>query len=103
MTTEFITERNAQICKYYQDGHKLSECASKFKLGRQRVLQILKEGGVWVPYASIPRAKKTFLGVSIDEDTKERLSEKAKEEGVSVSKLTDDILSDALTPAPEQP
>ena len=102
MTDMLKAERNKQICDYYQAGHKLSECASKFRLGRERTLQILKEGGVWVPYASRPVKKKSFLGVSIEEETKDKLAEKAKEEGVSVSKLTDSILSGALTvPASE--
>ena len=60
--------RDAAICVYHQDGHKLSECASKFRLDRQRVLQILKKAGIWRPYVKTNRTK--FLGVSVSEETK---------------------------------
>jgi hypothetical protein len=85
--------RDKIICDYYLAGNKLSVCASHFKLGRQRTLQILQEGGVWKPYKKKPSA---FLGVNIAADTKDAVVEEAKRLGISTSKLTDDILGDAM-------
>lgn len=87
-------KRDAEICAYYQAGHKLAECATRFKLGRQRILQILKAAGVWQPYVKMKRTK--FLGVSITDETKDALKQKAEERGVSVSRLTSDILDEAV-------
>ena len=89
-----MEQRNAGICAYYQAGHKLAECATRFKLGRQRVLQILKAAGVWQPYVKMARTK--FLGVSITDETKDALKVRADERGVSVSRLTSDILDEAI-------
>lgn len=85
-----MATRNAEICAYYADGHKLSECASRFKLGRQRVLQILQAAGAWKPYVRTDRDQ--FLGVTVTKPTKDALFEEAERKGVSVSKLTSDIL-----------
>lgn len=89
-----MNERNAAICDYYQQGHKLAECASRFKLGRQRVLQILQAAGVWRPYVKSKRTE--FLGVTVSEATKENLKTAADARGVSVSQFTADALDDAL-------
>ena len=89
--------RNEAVCAYYTEGHKLSECASHFRLGRQRVLQILQAAGVWKPYEKGKRTK--FLGVSVSEETKSGLRVKAEREGVSVSKLADEILEAGLKEA----
>lgn len=85
-----MTTRNQAICDFYKAGHKQKECASKFKLGRQRVLQILQAGGAWKPYEKGDRTK--FLGVNVSEETKEALARKAEAQGVSVSRLASDAL-----------
>lgn len=95
---EKLERRNLDICAYYVAGHRLSECASKFGLGRQRVQQILQAGNVWKPYARSDRTK--FLGVSVSEQTKTKLEALAESRGVSVSKLTSDEL-DRLVGAAE--
>ena len=86
--------RNAAVCDYYLAGHKLSECAKHFELGRQRVLQILKQREVWVPYVRTKRTK--FLGVSIKPAAKKALKRKASEKGISVSKLVSDAVDDLV-------
>ena len=85
-----MTQRNEAICDYYKAGRKLSQTASHFKLGRQRVLQILKEANVWKPYEKGTRTK--FLGVTVSEATKDGLTKMAEEKGTSVSQLTSDVL-----------
>lgn len=89
-----MTERDKAICDYYEAGHKVADCASNFKLGRQRVVQILKDAGVWRPYVRTNRTK--FLGVNVTDETKDALRAKADEMGVSVSRLTSDILNEAV-------
>lgn len=89
-----MTDRNAAICAYYAAGHKPRECASKFGLGRQRVLQILQAGGVWKPYERGSRTK--FLGVNITENTRDALKAKAGAQGVSVSRLASDALDEVV-------
>jgi hypothetical protein len=89
-----MTTRNAEICAYYNEGHKLAECASRFKLGRQRILQILQASGAWRPYVKTDRVK--FLGVTVSDETKAALKDLADEKGVSVSRLTSDILDEAV-------
>lgn len=85
-----MAERNAAICAYYLQGRKLSECASHFKLGRQRIQQVLQQAGVWKPYVKSDRTK--FIGVTVSEPTKEALQTRAEAEGVSVSRLVSDKL-----------
>lgn len=86
--------RNEAICAYYGEGHKLRECASRFRLGRQQVMNILKKAGVWRPYVKGERTK--FLGVSVSEQTKDALRAKAKVEGKSVSLLVSAALDAAI-------
>jgi hypothetical protein len=86
--------RNAAIVEYYQKGNKLAHVASKFKLPRQRVLQILKAEGVWQPYERSNRT--AFLGITITEETKAALKEKAEEEGTSVSQLMSDAADELV-------
>lgn len=87
-------ERNAAICARYQAGAKLGDCAKHFQLGRQRVLQILKAAGVWQPYEKGRRTR--FLGVTVSDETKEGLTRMAEERGTSVSRLTSDVLDEAV-------
>ena len=86
--------RNGAICAYYKEGRKLSECASRFRLGRQQIMNILKKAGIWQPYVKGERTK--FLGVSVSEGTKDALRKKAGEKGKSVSRLASDVLDAAI-------
>jgi hypothetical protein len=88
-------ERNAEICKYYSEGHTVPQCCLKFSLKRMRIQQILKKAGLWRPHEKSRRDK--FLGVAVTTATKDALSKKATEEGVSVSKLTSDALDALVT------
>lgn len=89
-----MTQRNADICAYYKAGHKLSECASRFGLGRQRVQQILLAAGIWKPYVKGDRTE--FLGVSVSAADKAALTEEAARRGLSMSALTSDLIKDML-------
>lgn len=88
-----MTRRNADICAYYQAGYKLKECASKYGLGRQRVLQILQQAGVWKPYVKLPRK---FLGVNISSSVKDALTREAGERSITVSQLVSDKLEESF-------
>lgn len=84
--------RNAAICKYYLDGHKLSETSRHFKLGKQLVLRILKQAGAWRPYVKSNRTR--HVGIVASEETKNALHRLAEERGTSVSALGSEILDD---------
>lgn len=88
-------ERDAAICAHYAAGNKAAQCASKFRISRQRVLQILRDGNVWKPYEKGDRTE--FLGVSLSADDKLALSEEASRRGISMSSLTSDLIKDMLT------
>lgn len=85
-----MLQRDADICAYYQTNQSLASCGKKFALKRQRIQQILKQAGVWKPYVKGDRTQ--FLGVSISEQTKEALRQRAKEQGISASRLASDAL-----------
>lgn len=86
-------QRDADICADHKAGHDVAQLCQKHGLKRQRIYQILKRGGI--SHARIRSARTKFLGISISEETKEALKQKATDEGTSVSKLTSDAL-DAL-------
>ncbi|HVJ72062.1 MAG TPA: hypothetical protein VM531_11255 [Sphingomicrobium sp.] len=85
-----LGQRNQDICAYYQSGQTIASCSKKFGLQRQRIQQILKQGEVWRP--RVKSGRTTFLGVSVNEETKKALHRKARSEGLSVSKLASDAL-----------
>ena len=87
-------ERNAAICAHYVSGATLKDCASRFQLGRQRVMQILMAGGVWRPYVKDGRTK--FVGVVVSPETKDALKEKADAAGKSVSRFASDVLDEVV-------
>ena len=87
-------QRNAAIVAYYRAGYKLKDCASRFTLGRQRVVQILQAAGVWQPYVKGHRT--TFLGVNLTAETKDALRQKASAEGKSASKFVSDVIEERL-------
>ncbi len=86
--------RNQAIVAYYNEGNNPRKCASKFGVGRQRVLQILQKLGAWKPYVKSDRTK--HVGVVVSEETKGRLHEKADEKGMSVSQFAADALERAV-------
>lgn len=86
--------RNDEIVAYYQAGNKLKACASRFKLGRQRIYIILQAAGAWIPYVKGDRTK--FIGVNVSQETKEAIASRAEKEGVSVSKFVSDRLDQAV-------
>lgn len=86
-------QRDAEICRRYSAGETLSELARCFGLGRQRIQQIVKKGGVWKPYE---RQRDQFIGVSVSGETKEKLKQKAEGKGVSLSRLTSDALDELV-------
>lgn len=86
-----MTERNAAICAYYQSGRKITECAEKFGLDRQRVYQILKAAKVWRPYKR--RVTRTaYVGIFVSPDTKTKLQAVANKHGRSVSRFASEAL-----------
>jgi transposase len=85
-------ERDAAICRYYGEGHKLSETSRRFKLGRQLVLRILKRNGVWRPYVKTDRTSQ--VGVAVSDETKQGLKSLAKERGISMSRLGSEIIDE---------
>lgn len=89
-----MLQRNAAICAHYETGKTLAATSKHFRLSRQRVLQILKESGVWRPYVKSNRTQ--FLGVNVSEDEKQALQEEAMRRGMSMSSLTADLIKDML-------
>lgn len=85
-------ERDASICAYYSEGHKMSECAARFNLGRQRVQQILRKADLWKPYVKSDRT--AYIGVHVSEDVKQTLTSEARRRDVSISKLAASILNE---------
>lgn len=90
-------ERNASICKDYQDGASLYDLGQKYQLSRQRIHQILQTAGIPIrPRVFQQGDRDTFLGANINEGTKNALTELAQKKGVSVSALTDQALQEML-------
>lgn len=85
-------ERDAAICAYYEEGHKVAQCASRFQLGRMRVIQILQKAGVWRPYVKSDRTQ--FLGVSVTQEGKAALAREADRQGTSMSAVASDLIED---------
>ncbi len=92
-----MTERNAAICKRYEAGDKVSKIVKDFKLGRQRVYQVVKDAKVRRPTVQGSRTK--HLGVTVKDATKIGLQRVADGKGVSVSQLTSDVLDKVVEEA----
>ena len=86
--------RNAAICEFYAEGRSAKQVASKFRIGRQRVYQILNAAGAII--RPRPTRRQKFLGVTITSETKSALEAKAEAEGTSVSKLVSDALDEVV-------
>jgi transposase len=91
LTPEQRTERDAAICRYYAEGHKIVECAAKFGLGRQRVHQILKASKVWKPIER-RSMRSAFIGINVSEDVKAKLIAAARRRGNSLSLFASKVL-----------
>lgn len=89
-----MDQRNLDICACYVNGASLAETCSKFKLGRQRVRMILEAAGVWRPYRKSERI--VHLGVTVSQETKDKLNAAAEAAGESASKFTSDLLEEKL-------
>lgn len=87
--------RDAEIIAFYNAGNKISQCASRFKMSRQRIIQILQKAGVWKPYTK--NNSENFLGVLLSDETKAALKALAKERGVSMSSLSSEAIEEMLT------
>ena len=96
MNIEETNARNLAVIGYYKEGHRISQCASKFGLSRQYVQQVLQKAGVWKRYVRTKRTE--FLGITVSEETKQALKQHAEQKGVSVSQLASDAL-DAVVAA----
>lgn len=85
-------ERNAEICKLYQEGATIPALAKQFDISRQRIRQVIRAGGVW------QRAKKrpVFLGIDVAQETKDKLKEVADKKQTSMSKLASDAITNML-------
>lgn len=92
--TQQMLQRNKDICACYAAGNKVAAVASRFQLGRMRVLQILQSAGVWKPYVKSGRT--AFIGVNVSEATKAALVAKADAEETSVSVLASEVLDKAV-------
>lgn len=86
------TERDAEICAFYAAGHSMRACCVKYKLGDQRITQILRKGGVWLPRVKGERT--TFVGAHVTPEAKGKLQQKASAAGKSVSRFTSDLLEE---------
>jgi hypothetical protein len=97
VTPQEKAARAELICRTYVEGTtKLDDLRRKLNLGigRMRIMQILKAGGVWKPYVKSGRDK--FLGVTVTEETKTALERKAADAGKSVSRLASEVLDEAV-------
>jgi len=90
-------DRDSQIEAFYMSGNNLAKCASRFRLSRQRVLQILKARNVWKPYTRVKSDRVNFLGVNISDADKEALREEADRRGISMSALSAETIKEMLS------
>lgn len=85
-------ERNAEICKLYQDGATIPALATQFGISRQRIRQIVRAGGVWQRATTRP----VFLGVDVTQETRDKLKEIADQKQTSMSKLASDAITNMI-------
>ncbi len=89
-----MDQRDAELIVFYERGNTLTKTAKKFRISRQRALQILQVYGVWKPYVKTDRTK--FLGVFVTKEDKKALKAEADRRGVSMSKLSADVIKEML-------
>lgn len=89
-------ERDADIVQRYKAGEKQEQLAASFHLTRGRIQQILKAAGV--TYKDSPRAPRGdrygFVGANITTPMKEKLRDKAKRSGKSMSRVLEETLEE---------
>jgi len=94
MTQEFHSNRNKEVVAYYLADNSQVACAKEFGLSKQRIHQILKKAGAWVP---LQRSNRTHhVGVVVSEKTKGALEDKAIKAGISVSRMAADALDNLV-------
>lgn len=86
-------DRNRNICEAYLLGSTTKQMVDRFKVKRQRILQILKAGGVWQKKKS---DRTEFLGIRVKAQTKEGLEAIRDEKGGSVAQHAAEMLDDAV-------
>ncbi len=91
------TERNAEICQMYVAGSTLQICADKYAISRERVRQILRKAGVFKRDRAVEKSDRgEFIGINVTESTKTAVKALADERGVSVSRMTSDMLDEMV-------
>lgn len=100
-----FSERDAEICRLYTRGLTLQQVGDHFGLTKERVRQILREGGVYKSdrkkEARLVRDK--FLGINITEGDKVALCREAERRGISMSALTAELIRKMLRELPATP
>lgn len=89
-------ERDALICKEYNDGMTVQLLALQTGLSAERVRQVLRKAGVYNPQRQVTTDREKFLGVNISEPVKVALRQEAERRGLSMSSLTSDVLKGML-------
>ena len=87
-----MSPRDDLLCKFYESGESIDDCAKKFGISHQRVRQILRKAGVW----HRKEARPAFLGVDVTEEAKTKLRAEADKRGVSMSRLASEAIDDLL-------
>ena len=100
--------RNEEICKRYVEGGTLKSIAFDYGLSSERVRQILQRGGISKHFRAkqknvglkdgvfVTDERGEFLGVNLSEEDKTALREEAARRGISMSKLSSNIIQEML-------
>lgn len=83
-------ERNAAIYEEYKKGVTIEDLCRKYRISRQWLHKILRKGKLGPREVFVGRD--AFLGVNINEGTKNQVKKLADKRGVSVSALADEAL-----------
>ncbi len=100
-------QRNEEIAVcYVVEGKTLEECGQKFGITRERVRQILRKNGIFKAKKTqkvglntkgvVEEGRDVFLGINISESDKRALREEAERRGISMSRLSSDLLKGML-------
>lgn len=97
------TERNALICRLYQEGLSQAAISQRIHISRERVRQILNEAGIMRrPQQRSKNGRQLFLGVLVTKDVKVALQREAEKRGLSMSELTSTMLGELLDACEQQ-
>lgn len=93
-----MTERDTELCRMYTEGATMLELADHFKISRQRIRQIVRSAGVYVPYrdAHEHNGRDAYIGVNVTSEVKDALRAKAVGEGKSMSEFVSDKLEEIV-------